>query len=400
MIYRFCAFVLTAFLSSTSLQSAIAGEFSEAITSGKVYGDFNLRYEGVDQENDLKNASALTLRSRLGYRTGDYVGFSGLIEFEDSRVVGGVDDYNDGLGSKPEYSVIADPETTELDQGYLQYKSPGSTSSRLGRQVITYDNQRFVGHVGWRQDRQTFDAFVISHESAGGPIFSYSYIDQRNRIFAEERDVDSQDHLFNVGFDHTLGKFTGYAYLLEEDNISELSFDTYGVRFSGASPAGDFKVHYTAEYATQEKSEAGNPDFDADYYKLKGGIEFARVTASLGYEVLGSDNGNYGFSTPIATLHKFNGWADQFLSTPEEGLQDLSLSLSGDLAGGNWVLTFHDFKADESSVSVDDLGEEIDISYARPLYENFSAGIKYADYSAGDIKVDTSKYWIWLGARF
>ena len=38
---------------------------------------------------------------------------------------------------------------------------------------------------------------------------------------------------------------------------------------------------------------------------------------------------------------------------------------------------------------MDDPGEEIDISYARPLYENFSAGIKYADYSAGDIKVET-----------
>jgi hypothetical protein len=399
MVYRFCAYVLIAYLSSISLQVALAGELTETITSGKAYGDFNLRYESVDQENDLKNAKALTLRSRLGYRTGDYAGFSGLIEFEDSRVAGGIDDYNDGLGSQPEYSVIADPETTELDQGYLQYKVSGSTS-RLGRQVITHDNHRFVGHVGWRQDRQTFDAFVISHESAEGPALSYNYIDKRNRIFAEERDVDSKDHLFNVAFDNALGKLTGYAYLLEEDNVSELSFDTYGVRFSGASPAGDFKVHYTVEYATQEKSEVGTPDFEADYYKLKGGLEFATVTASLGYEVLGSDSGEYGFSTPLATLHKFNGWADQFLSTPNEGLQDFSVSLSGNLVGGTWVLAIHDFKADKGTGSVDDLGEEIDFSYARSFYRHFSAGIKFADYSAGDIKVDTSKYWFWVSARF
>ena len=53
----------------------------------------------------LQDAEALTLRSRLGYVTGKFSGFSGLIEFEDSRVVGGIDDYNDGLGSKPEFSM-------------------------------------------------------------------------------------------------------------------------------------------------------------------------------------------------------------------------------------------------------------------------------------------------------
>ena len=27
--------------------------------------------------------------------------------------------------------------------------------------------------------------------------------------------------------------------------------------------------------------------------------------------------------TPLATLHKFDGWADLFLTTPNKGLQDL-----------------------------------------------------------------------------
>lgn len=399
MAYRFSGYLMVACLTATSLQSVFAGEFTEAMTKGKAYGDFNLRYESVVQDNDLEDAKALTLRSRLGYITGDYSGLSGLIEFEDSRVVAGVDEYDDGLGSNPEYSLIADPETTELDQGYLQYKGSG-LRSRLGRQVITYDNQRFVGHVGWRQDRQTFDAFAISHKFEQGPDLSYSYIDKRNRIFAEERDIDSKDNLFNVGYESAIGKLTGYVYLLEQDDLSKLSFDTYGVRFSGSSPAGELRVHYTAEYATQDKTEEGMPDFEADYYKLKGGLEFTNITANVGYEVLGSDNGEYGFSTPIATLHKFNGWADQFLSTPEEGLVDLSINLTGKLAGGNWIVAWHDFEADKSSISVKDLGDEIDISYVRPFHKYITAGIKYADYSAGDIKVDTEKFWLWVSVRF
>ena len=73
---------------------------------------------------------------------------------------------------------------------------------------------------------------------------------------------------------------------------------------------------------------------------------------------MASDDGMYGFSTPLATLHKFNGWSDQFLTTPKEGLVDLYASISGKAFGGGWTVALHDFSADESSESVDDLGSE------------------------------------------
>ena len=396
---RINCYLLAAFQVAVLSQTVIAGGFTEALTSGKAYGDFNLRYETVAQDNNLKDATALTLRSRLGYVTGELAGFSALLEFEDSRPIAGVDDYNDGLGSKPGYSVIADPETTELDQAYLEYKA-GGLISRLGRQVITYDNQRFVGHVGWRQDRQTFDAFKATYIPLEDLSLHYTYIDKRNRIFAEERDIDSKDHLINLNYRTSPGQITGYAYLLEEDNAASLSFNTYGVRFNGATRGETMKFLYTAEYATQDKSAAGTPDMNADYLNLKGGLEFNAITAGIAYEVLGSDDGAYGFSTPLATLHKFNGWADQFLGTPAAGLVDLSFSLSGKLAGGNWLITWHDFKADKSSITVDDLGNEIDFSYGRGFAKHYFAGIKYAAYSAGDINVDTDKFWLWTSAGF
>ena len=386
-------------LASTLSPAAFAEEASNIVDDGKAYGDLRLRFESVEQDNDLKDAEALTLRSRLGYMTGSFSGFSGLIEFEDSRVLGGIDDYNDGLGSNPDYSVIADPETTELDQLYFRYASE-SLDSKLGRQVITHDNQRFVGHVGWRQDRQTFDAFRFSGTLAEELMVGYSYIDKRNRIFAEERDVDSRDHLLNIGYKTSAGKIIGYSYLLEEDTPTEKSFDTYGIRFEGARPSAKISYHYVLEYATQNNLEIGNPDFEADYYLLSGGIEYAGVTTILGYEVLGSDNGNFGFSTPLATLHKFNGWADRFLTTPDEGLVDLSISVSGKLWKGKWSLAYHDFEAEKASAEVNDLGNEIDASYDMTFNQHFSAGIKYADYSAGDIDMDTRKYWLWVSASF
>ena len=398
-------------LLSIAISSVTAGlsfnvkavSLTEALTQGKAYFDVRLRYETVDQDNALKNANGFTVRSRLGYRTGDIAGFSGQLEFEDSRATGGIDSYNDALGRNAGvYSVIADPETTELDQAFLQYKA-GTVTAKFGRQVLTYDNHRFVGHVGWRQDRQTFDGVTVSVSPFEDLKLSYAFIDNRNRIFAEDKDVASSDHLFNAKLKTPVGALTLYGYWLEDDKTDD-TLDTYGVRFSGDADLDAVKLLYTAEYATQkrENGESGT-DANAEYQLLEGGVSISGITAKLGYEVLGSDDAVYGFSTPLATLHKFNGWADQFLGTPAVGLIDTYASIGGKLLGGKWAFVYHEFEADEASAAMDDLGSEYDLLYAKKFGKNYSAGIKYAAYSAGDDaagKVDTDKVWLWVGASF
>ena len=373
---------------------------TEALTSGQAKVDFRLRYENVEQDNPVDDASALTLRTRLGFYSGSVNGFSAVVEMEDNRIVMGQGDYTVGpTGYNPGlYSVIADPEHTELDQGFIQYKNQGVTA-KLGRQVITMDNHRFVGHVGWRQDRQTFDGVSVAYAPNKSLSLSYAYIDQRNRIFAEAADIDSKDHLFNASYSLAFGKLTGYGYLLEVDNDTDNALDTFGIRFSGSQKSGNNKFLYTAEYASQS-SESAATDFDADYLFIEAGAVIAGVTAKVGYEVLGSDDGMFGFSTPLATLHKFNGWADQFLATPKEGLVDTSVTLATGLAGGKFTLIYHDFEADEASDAVDDLGSEVDVLYTRKFGKHYSAGIKYASYSGDSGKVDADKLWLWVGANF
>jgi hypothetical protein len=56
-------------------------DVGEALTGGKVSGNFRLRYEDVDIDSStIGNASALTLRSRLGYETAPLHGFSALLD--------------------------------------------------------------------------------------------------------------------------------------------------------------------------------------------------------------------------------------------------------------------------------------------------------------------------------
>ncbi|WOH37274.1 alginate export family protein [Thalassotalea fonticola] len=374
---------------------------TQALVNGTTNADLNLRFETVEQDNALNDADALTLRTRVTYTTGRVNGFSSIVEFEDSRTVAGVDDYKNTLGKNPDYSVIADPETTELDQFLLQYKQK-SLAIKAGRQVIAMDNHRFVGHVGWRQDRQTFDGVSFAYQPVDNLTLQYSYISQRNRIFAQEKDIKSKDHLVNAAYKTSIGTITAYGYLLEVDNNTDNGLDTLGLRVNGAANIGKQKLSYTFEYAQQD-ADSSTASYSADYISTEIGTDFSGFGIKLGYELLGSDDGLYGFSTPLATLHKFNGWSDQFLGTPAQGLEDLYASVGGKVAGGKWAVIYHKFAADEASNLVDDLGSEINAVYTKSFTKNYSAGIKLASYSAGDAtagKVDTDKVWLWLNAKF
>ncbi len=365
---------------------------------GTLNADFRLRYESVDQDNALKDASALTLRSLGNFKTKTFAGVSAFIELENTLAV--IDDYNNGIGDGTEYSVVADPESTEIDQLYLAYNTE-QFSAKLGRQVITLDNHRFVGHVGWRQDKQTFDAFSARYEKDAINA-SYAYINKRNRIFADEKDLDSKDHLFNASLKTDFGKLIAYGYLLEVDNNTDNSLDTYGVRVVGKKNIAELPVSYSAEYALQSNDSGAN-SYDTQYLLLESGVTYRDITYKLGYESLGSDKGEQAFQTPLATLHKFNGWADQFLATPAAGLQDLYASLSGNAFSGKWSLVYNTYSADESLAGDDDLGSEFDVVYSKSFNKQYSLGVKYAAYMAGDeafAKVDTNKLWVWVGAKF
>lgn len=387
------AVALSAGALTTTAHAANGFDYlADAVTSGKAYGDFRLRYEGVEQDNPARNADALTLRSRLGYTTGSYKGLYGTLEVEDSRIVAGAGNFAVPLTDyqKDEFSVIADPETTELDQAFIGYKS-GDFSFKLGRQVYTLDGQRFVGHVGLRQDRQTFDAATFKYSPLKSLDINFAFIDQRNRIFAEAVDVDSEDTLLNLSYKSPFGKLTGYGYLLKVDSSK---IDTYGISLKGTKPVEDIKLSYALEFATQET----NADQEATYMFAEGGVTYSGITAQIGYEVLGSDEGNYIFSTPLATFHKFNGWADMFIvGPPPTGLQDTYLSLATKIKGAKVALTYHDYSADEGDA---EHGSEINAVVGKTFSKNYNAGIKYASYSSDDFKVDTDKIWAWVGMKF
>lgn len=375
---------------------------AKAVTDGKASVDFRYRFEGVDQDNIDDDAEASTMRSRLTLESGKIGGFHGLFEVDNVTSIG-VSDYNSTENGKTRYPVVADPEGTEVNQIWLSYHQEGLTT-HAGRQRINHGNQRFIGGVGWRQNEQTFDGGRVQWDPMDALKIDFSYVYNVNRIFgpddgANPSDLEGDNFLLRVDYQLAENhKLTGFGYMLDIDDQGKYasgktvnnSSDTFGVEYSGKF---DW-LSVNASYASQSDAGDSELDYDADYYKLELGAKFKPVTLKAGYEVLASDN-NVGFATPLATLHKFQGWADMFLSTPGDGIEDAYVSVGGKLGPVKLAATYHDFQAESSST---DFGTEIDVVATWPVNKQFTVQAKYAAFDTDDSAryVDVDKYWLTL----
>jgi outer membrane biogenesis lipoprotein LolB len=381
------------------------------LTEGKVNVNSNLRYEYADIDSfgggpDPAESNALTLRTRLGYTTGNLSGFKSMLEFENVTSLIDEDNYNPaGLNpNSATKSVIADPEATEVNRAWLSYEKM-DTTVKFGRQRIVLDNARFVGNVIWRQNEQTFDAVSLKNTSLipKTELF-YAYLFRIHRIFGDDHPAgnwDSDSHIFHVAYDlGKPGKLTGYGYLLDLPDALALSSSTFGASLDGKYTINDaWAASYKAEFAMQSDYGDNPIDYSAPYYHLNAGGFYKKFNFGLGYEVLASDNGTIGFSTPLATAHAFNGWADAFLATPADGLEDMYAWIGYSLPGGVPLkILYHDFSAEDGG---NDYGNEVNILATKKLGKYFSLLAKAAVYQDGDNgRAGRTRYWLQAAFNF
>jgi hypothetical protein len=400
-----------------SCMSYAADDISALWLNGKPTLDARLRYEAVNNDAKIAPADAVTLRVRPGFQTGVWAGFSGLIEGEVTTEID--DNYNSTRNNNAKHILVVDPETLELNQLLVKYAPNAKFDATLGRQRINLDNQRFVGGVAFRQNEQTFDALSLNFKPYKELGFYYAYINQVNTIFGSEApkpkfvaaqasEQDSSIHLAQVKYAYSPAfNAVLYSYMMDFDNLSAASNSTQGLRLTGKQDA----LRYVLEYAKQ-KDHGDNPaDYSADYYNIELGYALPasviKGEIALGYEVLGSDDAKVGFQTPLATKHKFNGWADIFLNTPTTGLKDLYLTTNVNLTEKCKLgLEIHSYDSDEKGSHY---GDEYGVSFLHPPpVKGLSTSAKYALYQADDIKVltptsnnrDTDKVWLQLDYKY
>ena len=418
--------LVAAMAATVATTGASANMLEEIITNPQLDIEIRPRYEHVDvTNNDADKANALTVRTAIGVKMGLF-GVDGLnaqLQGMDVSHFGWIHDY---APERSGYDKIADPSQSRMTQANISYTYEGFTGI-LGRKMVVLDNARFIGNVGWRQMPQTYDLVAAAYSWEGLNLLG-AYVTRVNKVNTTHLDTNSVLLHANYNFMPELD-VTAYDYM-----ISNL-MDHIGIRATGKFDLSGIALKYEAEYAHQsdptmdddnelygKKSSIDLHDKvknnDSDYYHIGVYGTYEGFTAGVSYELLGAadkSNGAYDslpFSTPLATLHKFNGWADKFLNTPNEGLEDLSFKLAYNAGEyGKIVGIYHIFSSDDdvkwNGKSDDDLGSEIDVAYNYKINKDLGLLLKGAWYAEGrDPAVkglgltDTTKYWVQLDYKF
>ena len=342
-------------------------------------------------------------------------------------------------------NIYGEKTGAKISQANISYSKAGVTGL-VGRKGVNLDNQRFIGTVGWKQNMQTYDLALVAYgigdfNIAGAYVYGVNAIGDMGMEYGRTPEAKYAGSVFSGRTNSALVnasykvmdplKITGYAYLLGSAS------DTYGLAVTGDYAMGKIaKLNYRVEGALQQKAtlktfpagkvNKGTPLEDsllgkAGYVNLDIGANISGFLVGLNYEVLGgadkNDKETTAFQTPLATKHKFNGWADQFLVTPGTGLSDLNVRGGYKFAtAGKIIGIYHIFNAaadgnggkkDGSDVkSGDAYGSEFDIAYSVkvPKVKGLGLLVKAAMYMGDDATVvaanDQTMAWLQLDYKF
>jgi hypothetical protein len=400
-----------------------------AVLGGKP--DLFLRYRfefADDTAPSLKHAYASTLRSALGYATGEYLGLSGYLQVEDVRVIGN-ELFNDGgANGVRDRAVVVDPEGTEINQGFLRLGAIARTVVTAGRQEITHRQaplHRFVGNVLFRQNFQSYDALRVVNLPFSQATLDYAYVWNVNRVFGERNsapdaaDFRMHSHLLNFQYSGLeMARLEGYAYLLDFNSKVSSRFSTaaYGARAQGDSAlSSKARLSYALEFAKQTDYRDSPYDIDAHYAAGEIGISYAfgapidSLSVKLNHETLSGKGGVNAFQTPLGTNHAFQGTADRFLVTPGDGIKDDFISVGAKALGSDFSVVYHRFRSDRDSYRY---GDEWDLLFQKPFGNGLLFGVEYADYRADTNQTniarnsksgqafDLSRLWIYLQFKY
>lgn len=339
---------------------------------GKINLNTRVRYEVFDQEN-VPRRSGSNARIRMGYTTPSLEGFQAMIEGESIIALSHPSQWHplDQAGRDSEWNQV-----------WLRYQHGDFGHVRLGRQIYTLDNHRFIGHVGWRQNIQTFDAITTELKPTKATAINLFYIDRVQRVDGSRENLDGWGinvaHRWNDQFQSTV-----FYYRLEFDQRAAWSADTLGILLRAHQNWDNTRIQGVFSYAIQEDNSASlSPTgFSLDYWALDLSATQNGITFGAGMEILDGDGTN-GFRTPLATVHQFNGFADVFLPIGglSHGLRDFHIYIAGKIPVGNGIqlrAVYHQFESHRDNTR---LGKEYDLVASYTINKHLNLVTKYGNY--------------------
>jgi len=360
--------------------------------------DLRYRLEAVDDDRFAENATASTLRARVGIASPEWSGWQLNLAGHASRHLG-AEDFNSTANGRGAYPVVADPDDEGISEAWIGYRRDDHFSVRLGRQRLTEDNLRFLGNVGFRQLEQTFDAAALTWRPGDGWRMNLRWLDRAHRVFGPSNpnellaEADLNAWLGTLERDFGTTTAALYVHRIGYDDRAA-SHRNVGLRLTG-DLSGNRGLSWRLEYARQDGIRQLDGVDGQDYFHARLAQELDGWHWFAGHERMGGD-GSYSFQTPLATLHAHNGWSDQFLSTPADGLVDTYAAAGATLGAWTGLVKVHDFRSERNSRRY---GNEYGLMVRRPLPAGLGLEFKAARF-AGHDRADVTKTWLTLTASW
>ncbi|XMO86430.1 alginate export family protein [Algibacter sp. AS12] len=283
------------------------------------------------------------------------------------------------FGDRTQISAVSNG-NFRVQEAWADLKLGEFSSLKLGRQPLSYDDQRILGGLGWAQQARTHDAAVYKYKKnkfsldIGGSLNTTTDEVYNNSTLFSYRDMvflraNTKGEKLNLSF---LGLVNTYQNS-NVDGSKKSSLITAGVH-------ADYKVNALslgANLFIQEGERIGGVDVKGALlasilakYKVSD-----KLTLGAGYETIsGRKDDSAAFFPLYGTNHAFNGLMDRFYvgnHANAGGLNDLQLSLSTKFSGLAVSLTGHIFSEVEDVNGFDGkaLGTELDLVIAKQFKE-------------------------------
>lgn len=281
---------------------------------------------------------------------------------------------------------------TFISEAWGQYSLHPGFSIKVGRQIISYDNERILGGLEWAQQGRRHDALLFVYEGLENntKLHIGAAFNQDNEVpepallqrpGATYYSVNGNYKTLQYGwFNKTnetsslslLAMNTGYQNADSTvSNKQTMGFTGY-TEVAGVKIGGDF---YYQSGKSGQKSVSGllagiNATFKTSVTPLIFGVEYI----SGDEDPVGGKNTS--FSPDFGTNHAHNGFMDYFYVGPQNGavgVTDFYLKTNFKLGGGDLKINAHEFLTGSTQTNIDGsrldkaMGTELDLVYIKRL---------------------------------
>ena len=320
---------------------------------------------------------------------------------------------------------------TFLSESWVQYHFSPFWDVKLGRQIISYDNQRYLGGLEWAQQGRRHDALLfIYNEMSKGVRLDIGFAFNSDDDIPEPQNIQSPSASFYSGNNY---KHMQYAWWNKKTDKLDISILAMNLGYQ----IDENTVSNRQTFGTYGKSKGSKLRFGWDLYLQTGKQGNSTVNAflagtnvtykpksiplTLGIEFIsGKDDTDDSsdirhFRPDFGTNHAFNGLMDYFFVGPANGtvgVRDLYIKAKFPINKSSLSAHAHQFYT--GSAQVDNTGNELssrmgtefDFVYALPIRKDINFNLGFSFLIASDTmktlrnRTETFNTWGWAMITF